>query len=513
MDLLNSMIRAGKNTLLPNTHKKIKDGALSQNLHRVIFWSGRNNKSLQNLLKTTCSDWQISEIYQGPNAKSSIQKLSTEHSTIWILQPQLNEASNETLGHNHRLRPTSYGRARDLSGSWLRTQKPQGQVTFEFHKSSEDEIVGALVGLGLAEYIFLDVVKGVVETGRTWNFIKDQRQVHPDYLAKAGAIFTGMNLARHLTNLPAGVVNPESYSTALVKFFKNHRGVQVTVWGTERLKKEQMGLLLGVGQGSEVGARMVHLRYRPDLKSKQKMRPLAFVGKGVTFDTGGLDIKSSSGMRLMKKDMAGSAAMAGLCHLASLLQIKTPCDFYLPLAENSVSGGATRPGDVHLARNGQLVEIDNTDAEGRLVMADAFDVAVTQKDQDAPEALFDIATLTGAMRVAVGLDVAGFFTNSDKLARETEDAAHLYSEMAWRMPLVQKYKKQLITAFADFKNSSESGFGGAITAALFLEKFVRDTPWVHLDLMSWNNSADGAISEGANAQGFQILAGILLARG
>lgn len=511
MDLLNSMVGAAKSTFVLNKTIAPKNSASLQNSHRVIFWSNRQNKALRIILKEACESWQINEIYEGANAKSSVQKLISESGTIWILQPHLIESANDTLGHNNRLRQTAYGRARDLAGGWLRTQKPQGQITFEFHKSSEDEVVGALVGLGLASYNFLDVIKAN-GGGRTWQFFNKKNLIRKDYFVKAEAIFTGMNLARHLTNLPAGVVNPESLSLALMKFFKNHRGVSVHVWGSERLKKERMGLLLGVGQGSATGSRMVHLRYRPTSRSRKKIKPLAFVGKGVTFDTGGLDIKSSSGMRLMKKDMAGSAAMAGLCHFVSLLQLNTPCDFYLPLAENSVSGTATRPGDVHLARNGQLVEIDNTDAEGRLVMADAFDVAVTQKGEDAPEALFDIATLTGAMRVAIGLDVAGFFANNDKLAHEIEKAAYLYSEMAWRMPLVQKYKRQLTTAFADCKNSSDSGYGGAITAALFLEKFVCEVPWVHLDLMSWNNSADGAISEGANAQGFQILAGVLLAR-
>jgi leucyl aminopeptidase len=145
-------------------------------------------------------------------------------------------------------------------------------------------------------------------------------------------------------------------------------------------------------------------------------------------------------------------------------------------------------------------------------MADAIDVAVSQEGVNAPEAVIDVSTLTGAMRVAVGLDVAGFFSNRDRLAREAEQAAQKMGEMAWRMPLVQKYARSLNSSFADFKNSSESGFGGAITAALFLEKFVRRTPWLHFDVMAWNNSADGAIAEGSNAQCLQILIGMMLGR-
>lgn len=515
MNLLKSLEFAAQDYLAATsrTPKRSKVMPASES-HRVIFWSAKQKSGALKLLKSELADWQFNKINDS-QSRAAIQKFQLEGCTLWFLQPALYDGLVETTGHGQRLRANLYGKARDLAGSWLRMNKPKGRIQFEFYGSTQDEQVGALVGLGLASYVFIDAAKETsTENHRQWSFtVAANKVVSAENINRAYAIYSGMNIARHLTNLPANVVNPDSLSKALEAFFKNHQAVKVTIWDEKKLQQEKMGLLLGVGRGSVTGSRLVHLKYRARKKAKKNLKPLAFVGKGVTFDTGGLDLKPASGMRLMKKDMAGSAAMAGLCHMVSTLNLKTPCDFYLPLAENAVSATATRPGDVHMARNGLYVEIDNTDAEGRLVMADAFDVAIDQSPEHKPEALFDIATLTGAMRVAVGLDVAGYFSNSDKYAKETELAAQNFCESAWRMPLVQKYKKALSSTFADVKNSNDSGFGGAITAALFLEKFVKDTPWVHLDLMSWNNSADGALSEGANAQGFQILAGVLIGRG
>lgn len=501
MDLLKSISVAARDPFA-RTKGKVGDTVAH---HRVIFWSGGKSEHLAKYLKPILPAWQVQKLED-----AAVQSFNGEEGVVWILRPDFFEREAETLGHGAKLNYSEQGVARDLCGSWLRTQKVKGHVDFEFAKATDREVVGSLLGLGLAQYKFLEVVREK-KMAVTWKFFeKSRRELKSQDLTKAVALLTGMNLARHLTNLPAGVATPQALGQSLSRFFKNRKGLKVEVWGIDKLKKEKMGLLLGVGHGSATGARMVRLCYRPPGSLKQK--PLAFVGKGVTFDTGGLDIKPASAMRLMKKDMAGAAALAGLCHFATMAKLKVPCDFYLPFAENAVSDRATRPGDVHESRSGHLVEIDNTDAEGRLVMADAIDVAVTQKGADAPAALFDISTLTGAMRVAVGLDVAGFFANDDKLAKEIEASAQTAGEMAWRMPLVQKYAKQLSSSFADFKNSTDSGFGGAITAALFLEKFIRKTPWVHFDVMSWNNSGDGALSDGANGQCYQILAELLLGR-
>ncbi len=434
---------------------------------------------------------------------------------------------SETRGHDKRLLISDYARVRDMTGSFWRSHKPTGSVHVHLVELSDEEILGALVGIGLAAYAFRNFVRERDEKDAQvqLSISKDKGPIERELIDTAQAIATGMNLARHIANLPAAVANPDALAKFFKKYFGARPGVSVDVWGVDRLQKEKMGLLLAVGQGSQWGSRLVHLRYRPGGKGSSRRRasetrPLAFVGKGVTFDTGGLDIKPASGMRLMKKDVSGAAIVAGLCDFVSRARLNTPCDFYLPLAENSVSDRAMRPGDVFLSRAGHYVEIDNTDAEGRLVMADAFDVALTQSKADAPEALVDVSTLTGAMRVAVGLDVAGFFSNDDELAAEAEQAAQKMGELAWRMPLVKKYEKFLSSQFADFKNSSDSGFGGAITAALFLQKFIRakdpraerEIPWLHFDVMAWNNSGDGAMAEGSNAQTLQILIGMLLRR-
>lgn len=504
MDLLSSLQPAARNFFNKPKAKKADKGSLQAGEnHRVIFWSQKAVAGLKRELKKLVADWQIAQL-----ADLAIQKFSTENEIVWILRPDHYDGLPETKGHNSRLVTSKQGRARELCGYWFRMQKPLGKIEFEFAESVDEEIVGALIGLGLANYRFLDAVRDK-DAQTNWSFSHAGKPLKPNLFDQAVAIYSGMNLARHLTNMPAAAATPAALAEKIAGFLKNRKNLKIEIWNVERLKKEKMGLLLGVGAGSATGARLLHLKYRP---AKSGKKPVAFVGKGVTFDTGGLDIKPSAGMRLMKKDMAGAAILAGVCHFVTALNLKTPCDFYLPFAENAVSDRATRPGDVHVAHSGHLVEIDNTDAEGRLVMADAIHLAVTKKGPDAPAALIDVSTLTGAMRVAVGLDVAGYFSNDDRLAREIESAAQNFGEYVWRMPLVQKYNRQLTSSFADFKNSSESGFGGAITAALFLEKFVGDTPWVHFDMMAWATSADGALNEGANAQGFQTLASFLLGR-
>jgi leucyl aminopeptidase len=505
VDLLKSATYAAQN-FLQNKKTKIVN-------HRVVFWPARKPAkpqveaaSLKRYLKSYLTDWQLERVETVPS-----QSFQIEGGELWVLNPSLFETKNQTTGHQGKLSPSKFGSARDMAGSWLRTSKSKGHIEFDFVGTSDSEICGALVGLGLASYNFLAAVKNK-DLEQSWSFLRQGKpfgKSSEKIFSEAYAIYSGMNLARHLTNMPAEKTNPHDLSLALVNFFKKSSGVKTEIYSVADLEKEKLGLLLGVGQGSATGARLLHLKYRPKSAAK-KRKPIALVGKGVTFDTGGLDIKPSSGMRLMKKDMAGAAAVAGLCHFASLLKLSAPLNFYLPLAENCVSDRATRPGDVHVAGNGSLVEIDNTDAEGRLVMADAIYKAISASGNDAPKALIDVSTLTGAMRVAVGLDVAGYFSNDDKMAKDMEVAAQDIGEMVWRMPLVQKYNKFLTSSFADFKNSSDSGYGGAITAALFLEKFVGETPWLHFDVMSWNLSSDGAYTDGANAQCFQSIAAYLL---
>ncbi|MEO0337123.1 MAG: leucyl aminopeptidase family protein, partial [Pseudomonadota bacterium] len=235
-------------------------------------------------------------------------------------------------------------------------------------------------------------------------------------------------------------------------------------------------------------------------------KPVALVGKGITFDSGGLDLKPPQFMRLMKKDMGGSAAVVGTLRWAIASGSKQPLDVYLSVAENSVSDEAFRPSDVITSRRGHKVEIDNTDAEGRLVLADALDVACGKSGKDKPQVVIDVATLTGAAKVALGKSIGALFSNTNSLRDKLQKAGAKSGDICWPLPLFQPYRKSLNSTFADFVNSAD-GFGGSITAALFLESFVDDTPWAHLDIYAWTDGPSGCFLEkGGSGQGVGVLA-------
>ena len=409
---------------------------------------------------------------------------------VWILQN--GEVKKGT--HSGLLDESEYAWFRDQSGSLASHFKTHQleNVAVEFNGASENIVRAFMVGLELASYNFLSIYnQSDVKTPKLFitNIGKGPR-LNAALLQKFQLEASAVQLARHLVNLPPNELNPETVEALVRKDLGFAKSVKIDVWDHKKLAAENMNLHLAVGQGSETPPRMVHIRYRP---AKNKKPPLAFVGKGITFDTGGLDIKPSSAMRLMKKDMGGAAAVLGLAYWVIHSGYGRACDFYLALAENSVDAKAMRPGDLYRSRAGYLVEIDNTDAEGRLVLADVLDVAVTQKGADEPECVIDIATLTGAIKVALGADVAGLFTNDDQLAQQLQVAGQQAGDPNWRMPLVQKYFSSLSSHFADFRNSAD-GFGGAITAALFLEKYCRGKKWAHLDVYSWNDKNNGALT-------------------
>lgn len=501
MKLQDSVEFAAKDFLKPHVfNKRPKKPAA-----RIVLDGSSNAETIVQYFERGMPKWQVKNLSSTTGSQVTI---AAPEGPVTILRPAFYDVDSRVVGHEDKLLPSSYGRARDVAGQWLRqTSDPGlGDISFEFSNVSNEEILGALVGLGLASYKYKDAVKGKSNWTSKIYFTRDKGSIDEALVDQAAAVATSMNVGRHVTNAPPNDLNPDSMAQVVKSLFAKKKNVKVDVWDPARLKKERMGLLYGVGLGSTHGSRLIHIRYRPPGKSR---RVIAFVGKGVTFDTGGLDIKPSSGMRMMKKDMAGSGTVLALAIYVQARGLATACDFYLAMSENAINDLATRPGDIHVARNGKTVEIHNTDAEGRLCLADALDVAVTQEGRDEPTEVFDVATLTGAMRVSLGLDVAGFFSNNDTLATDIETAAQSAGEMAWRMPLIQKYKKQLSSNFADMANASDAGFGGAISAALFLEAFVREKPWAHFDVMSWNNGGEGALSDGANTQCFQILANYL----
>lgn len=459
----------------------------------------KNKKdNLETILDTHALDFQKEELKKSD--KKCLHFIG-QSGPVWIIFENLAKSSD----HDGLLDEAPYAFARDQFGAVLnqiRALKLKS-VSLYFQTELEASIEGALVGLEMASYQFLDFFKTSVEQ-KYPEKLKIQLNIKKEILNKALAKASAVQVARHLVNLPPNVINPATVEQ-FAKALPFSKSTKVTVWDEQKCETEGMGLLLAVGAGSPTAPRMIHFKYRPVQKKKVSKKPIAFVGKGVTFDTGGLDIKPSGAMRLMKKDMGGSAAVLALAYWVDAVGYDRACDFYLALAENSVDGFSMRPSDVYKSRAGYLVEIDNTDAEGRLALADVMDVAITQKGADEPEYLIDIATLTGGIKVALGADVAGLFSNDDELAQQINQAGQRAGELNWRMPLIQKYFGSMNSNFADFKNSGES-FGGAITAALFLQKFAGNKKWAHLDVYSWNDKSTGALAAGvANGQPVQSM--------
>ena len=283
----------------------------------------------------------------------------------------------------------------------------------------------------------------------------------------------GVIMARDLINEPANVLYPEEFAkraTALRKL-----GVAVEVFDVAAMKKLGMHSLLGVGQGSRKDSRMVIMRWNGGRKSDA---PVAFIGKGVCFDTGGISIKPAAGMEDMKGDMAGAACVVGLMHALAARKAKVNAVGAIGLVENMPDGNAQRPGDIVKTMNGQTIEIINTDAEGRLVLADVLHYVNTRHK---PRFMIDLATLTGAIIVALGQEYSGMFSNDDRLCDRLTEAGQATMERVWRMPLGPEYDKMIDSKFADMKNTG-GRFGGSITAAQLLARFVDKTPWVHLDI-------------------------------
>jgi len=274
-------------------------------------------------------------------------------------------------------------------------------------------------------------------------------------------------------NEPPAVVYPESFVEKAKAIFKG-TGVSVEIWDEQKLLAEGCRAMLAVGAGSSKAPRLLILQY----EGGGGESPLAIVGKGVTFDSGGLSLKPSDGMVDMKCDMAGAATVVGVMHGIAKLGIKQNVIGYCGLAENMVSGDSYKLGDVIETRSGKTIEILNTDAEGRVVLADTLDVAI----QHEPRALVDLATLTGACMVALGTEVAGLMTNHQDLCNEVQSAAGVEGEPVWQLPMFDLYNEKVKSKVADIKNVGEGRWGGAITAAKFLENFVSDVPWVHIDI-------------------------------
>tara|TARA_B100000963_G_scaffold201165_1_gene175169 strand:+ start:5 stop:1459 length:1455 start_codon:yes stop_codon:yes gene_type:complete len=318
--------------------------------------------------------------------------------------------------------------------------------------------------------------------------------------AKFNAIEEGTFYARDLVSEPGNVLHPDEYVkriNSLKKF-----GLKINVYDEKKLKKLGMNTLLGVGQGSIRGSYLVTIEWNG---LKNKSRPLAFVGKGVCFDTGGISLKPAKFMEDMTYDMAGSAVVVGLMKNLSLRKAKVNAVGVVGLVENMPGGNAQRPGDIVKSYSGKTVEILNTDAEGRLVLADA--ITYTEK-KFKPKFIVDLATLTGAIIVSLGSEYAGLFSNDDKLSKQLIDAGNNVEEKVWRMPLNKNYDKLIDSKNADMQNINYVGGAGSTTAAQFLQRFVLNkTPWAHLDIagMAFSKYGGALNSGGATGYGVRLL--------
>jgi leucyl aminopeptidase len=313
-------------------------------------------------------------------------------------------------------------------------------------------------------------------------------------------ITDGVFFTRDLVSEPANVIYPESLAERAKELTK--LGVTVEIFDEKKMAALGMGALLGVGQGSVRPPRLLIMQWHG--ADDKKQAPLAFVGKGITFDTGGISIKPSAGMEDMKWDMGGAGAVIGLMMALAGRKAKVNAVGIGALAENMPSGSAQRPGDIVKSMSGQTIEVLNTDAEGRLVLADALWYC---QDRFKPRLIVDLATLTGAIIIALGHEHAGLYSNDEKLAEQLAAAGKATGETLWRMPLGEAYNKMMDSDAADVKNISGNRDAGSVTAATFLERFVNKVPWAHLDIAgtAWGNKDKPTVPKGATGFGVRLL--------
>ena len=368
-------------------------------------------------------------------------------------------------------------------------------------KLTEIQILRVLHGFKLKSYEF-----GIYKTlnankQSAFNItVIQKKKINAKLSIKLDSIAEGVFYARDLVSEPGNILHPDEYAKRLTKLRK--LGLKVNVYDQKKLKKMGFNALLGVGQGSIRGSYLVTIEWNGN---KSKSKPLAFVGKGVCFDTGGISLKPAKFMEDMTYDMAGSAVVVGLMKNFALRKAKIKAVGVVGLVENMPGGNAQRPGDIVKSYSGKTIEVLNTDAEGRLVLADAL--TYTEKKY-SPKLIIDLATLTGAIIVSLGSEYAGLFSNNDKLSDEIYKAGNSVDEKVWRMPLHENYNKLIDSKTADVQNINYVGGAGSTTAAQFLQRFILNkTPWAHLDIagMSFSKYAGALNSGGATGYGVRLL--------
>lgn len=472
------------------THLHAKDLS-DMNGKAVVFFSKPSSSEKNSKTKTestaAITEKEVSKIFESSLQDKTITGVSNE--MVTFREANLNEFRHVIIAGLGADKGRTHENIRQLGAAITKELKnikcDEAFIDFDgitTSKKEAAEYIQALVeGATLASYTF-DQLKSSKEP---------KKEVTPTNLhivTKSGkdksivAAFTeGVILAqstmftRWLGDMPGNLMTPTILADEAIAAAKG-TGLKVTAWDKKRIEKERMGGLLGVARGSAEEPRFIVMEYNGAANGKA---PVCFVGKGLTFDSGGISIKPSAKMEEMKYDMCGGAGVIGAMLAIAQLKLKINAIAFVPATENMPGSRATKPGDVHTARNGKTFEINNTDAEGRLILSDALVYASEQK----PQVIFDTATLTGAIVVALGNIHTGYFTRNQPLKARIEKASSASGELLWNLPLVDQHAKDMKGAFADLSNISYTGGAGSATAAAFLEQFVdAEIPWAHFDI-------------------------------
>ncbi len=402
--------------------------------------------------------------------------------------------------------------------STIELQQLGGQVISKFKNNSDINIFfnseeqkyqhmfyNFFLGATLKKYSFLKYKTSIPEKKKdnlkNLNLIVKNKSFFLSLKKKISSLASSVFFTRDLVSEPPNVLNPERFVKEIKKL--SSLGVKIVVYDLNKLKKLGMNAIIGVSQGSKSLPFFVTMEWKP--KNSTNKKPLSFIGKGVCFDTGGISLKPAKFMEDMKYDMAGAGAVVGLMRSVALSKIKKYVVGAVALVENMPSGSAQRPGDIVKSYSGKTIEILNTDAEGRLILADA--IHYVEKHYN-PDLIVDLATLTGAMVVSLGNEYAGIFSNNDSLANKLIKSGEVEGEKLWKFPLHKNYDELMNSEIADVQNINYSGGAGSITAAQFLQRFIsKNTPWAHLDIagMAWTKKDLDIIPKGATGFGVKLL--------
>ncbi len=376
--------------------------------------------------------------------------------------------------------------------------------------AADDVAAAAAEGGALASYRF-DVLRSADPAPELHGLVLrgDDADAMARGAARGAQVARAVALARDLVNEPAGTLTPQRFAEVVTERFVDVATLTVDVWDEDRIVEERLGGLLGVAAGSARPPRLVRVEYRPadPYEFDGRTPHLALVGKGITFDSGGLSLKPATGMETMKTDMGGAAAVLAALDAIAALGGRLPVTAWTPMTENLPSGTAVKPGDVLTTRSGRTIEVLNTDAEGRLVLADGLTLAV----ESGPDAVIDLATLTGAAVVALGKEIAGLLGNDDELVAAVQSAGSRAGEPSWPLPLYADYATHIESEVADMKNTGRPGQAGTISAALLLQNFVSDVPWAHLDIAGPSRTDENRGYQTKGGSGFGVRTVVALA--